>query len=141
MKFSWQQKTMFIFTFILFCIIIYFFSREILRNKKMETEIDNFKDKNEKIVEKIEEIKKEFNYLKTDNFKDKYAKENLNKLNENEKVIIISPEDLEKISSKQEQNKKESSFFKKNTLKEWKDYFLKENFKNKINDRYTLEQP
>ncbi len=62
------------------------FYRNILFQKTLE----DMQTENDKIAEKIQQGYADLEYYQSDQYKDKFAKENLNKVNNGEKILIIS---------------------------------------------------
>jgi cell division protein FtsB len=60
------------------------------RNILFEQTLSELEAQNQKIADEIAEGDRTLEYYKSDQFKDKYAKENLSKLNPGEKVLIIT---------------------------------------------------
>ncbi len=60
------------------------------RNVIFEQTLRDMEASNKQIAKEIEENYRDLDYYRSDQFKDKYAKENLNKLNPGEKVMIIT---------------------------------------------------
>ncbi len=60
------------------------------RNILFEKTLQDLQAENDKIAQKIQQGYADLEYYQSEQYKDKYAKENLNKLDQGEKVIIIS---------------------------------------------------
>lgn len=60
------------------------------RNVLFEQTLTDLKAQNQKIAETIAQGQRNLEYYKSEQFKDKYAKENLGRMNPGEKVLIIS---------------------------------------------------
>jgi cell division protein FtsB len=60
------------------------------RNILFEKTLQDMQAENDKIAEKIQQGYADLEYYQSDQYKDKYAKANLNKLNKGEKMMIIS---------------------------------------------------
>jgi len=60
------------------------------RNVLFEKTLEDMEGQNQKIADEIEGGYRDLEYFRSEQFKDKYAKENLSKLNPGEKVLIIS---------------------------------------------------
>ena len=60
------------------------------RNILFEKTLQDLQAENNKIAMKIQQGYADLEYYQSEQYKDKYAKENLNKLNKGEKIIIIS---------------------------------------------------
>lgn len=60
------------------------------RNILFEETLQGMQAENNKIAEKIQQGYADLEYYQSDQYKDKYAKENLNKLDPGEKIVIIS---------------------------------------------------
>ncbi len=60
------------------------------RNVLFEQTLTDLKAQNQKIAETIAQGQRNLEYYKSEQFKDKYAKENLGRMNPSEKVLIIA---------------------------------------------------
>ena len=60
------------------------------RNVLFEETLQEMEQQNKKIAQDIDQGYKDLEYFHSDQFKDKYAKENLQKLNAGEKILIIT---------------------------------------------------
>ncbi len=60
------------------------------RNILFEQTLQNMQTENNKIAAKIQEGYADLEYYQSDQYKDKYAKENLNRINAGEKIMVIS---------------------------------------------------
>ena len=60
------------------------------RNVLFEHTLENMKDQNQILAGTIDNEKRELEYYQSAKYKDKYAKENLGKINPGEKVLIIT---------------------------------------------------
>lgn len=60
------------------------------RNILFEQTLQDMQTENDKIAAKIQQGYADLEYYASDQYKDKYAKENLNKINPGEKIIVIS---------------------------------------------------
>lgn len=102
------------------------------RNILFEQTLADLEAQNLKIQETISDGEKMLEYYKSDRFKDKYAKENLGRLNPGEKALIItqapaaSPFDLEEDAAEME--RKEAAYFEllrqMPVLEHWKLYLF-----------------
>ena len=62
------------------------------RNALFETTLLNISQQNQDLRERIDEGYRELEYYRSTQYKDKYAKENLSKINPGEQVLIITQE-------------------------------------------------
>lgn len=60
------------------------------RNILFEETLNSLEDENGVIASQIEQGYRDLEYYRSEQFRDKYAKENLNRLNPGEKVIVIT---------------------------------------------------
>ncbi len=107
--------------------MLFFLSYELYKSNLLNDKIEQAKLNNIKIKEDIKLIKNKYEYFNTDNYKDKYAKEIFNKVNDWEKVLIIN--------NFIQQNIKEAILNTNSILDEWKEYFFgKDTIEDRINN-------
>ncbi len=76
-----------------FCFYMFFaLTTSIYDDYKLETEIEEFEAEIEKLADYANQKPDDLKYLSSDQYKDRYAKENLNLLNPGEKLIILPVE-------------------------------------------------
>ena len=75
--------------FIIFLYIFFALTTSIYRDYKLESQIENFEAEIDELAELAHKKPKDVEYFASDQYKDRYAKENLNLLNPGEKLIII----------------------------------------------------
>ncbi len=78
--------------FLLFLYIFFALATSIYRDYQLEVNIQKFEDEITQLADLANQKPKDVEYFKSDEYKDKYAKENLNLLNPGEKLIIIPQE-------------------------------------------------
>lgn len=85
------------------------------RNVLFEETLADLEAQNQKIADTIAQGQRDLEYYKSDQFKDKYAKENLGKMNAGEKVLIISQlpstSPFEQEEDANEKERKEAAYF------------------------------
>ena len=86
------------------------------RNILFEKTLEDIATQNMKIAQEIELGYRDLEYFRSDQFKDKFAKENLNRFNAGEQVVIIteSPRpvfDTAEADTAAEQERKEAAYF------------------------------
>jgi len=113
-----KLKNNIVLTFwVIFCFsVLFFLTKSLYQQKKVDDYLVEFKEKNQGIVEKNISQLNNLKFFESKFYKEIYAKENLNLLNEWEKVIIIEKSFLD------------DNFFLKNFLTEKS--FSDENFTN-----------
>ncbi|PCI25492.1 hypothetical protein COB57_02130 [Candidatus Peregrinibacteria bacterium] len=119
---SFQQKLILSVLFFSVFLMIFFLSEELYKSKKSDEIIQKHQAVNEKIIWEIEQKKQEELYKTTNNYKDKYAKETLGKLNPGEQVFIIPPKQT--LHSFFTEEKKTNTEIEKTPLLDWKRYFF-----------------
>jgi hypothetical protein len=65
------------------------------RNTLFEQTLNNIEDQNDQLLGDIEQGYRDLEYFTSTQYKDKYAKENLNLINQGEKTLLIAKENLE----------------------------------------------
>jgi hypothetical protein len=90
-------KKNFVITFWLFFSfsVLFFLTESLYKQKKVDDYLIEFKNQNKKIFEKNISQKNDLEFFESKFYKEIYAKENLNLLNNGEKVIIIEKNFLE----------------------------------------------
>ena len=90
-SFTFQLLIMggFFFIFYMFFVL----ATSIYRDYKLETEIETFEDEINDLAERANKKPSDLKYLQSDEYKDRYAKENLGLLNPGEKLIILPDPD------------------------------------------------
>ena len=89
MQLNIQQKVVLLVGFGAILFMLYFLSRSLYQSYSLERKMDYFTHQNQKIEEDIDKIESQVAYYQTWNYRDKYAKEILNKLNPGEKVLVL----------------------------------------------------
>lgn len=79
--------------FFFFFYMFFALATSIYRDYKLETEIETFEDVINNLAERANQKPEDLKYLQSDEYKDRYAKENLNLLNPGEKLIILPDPD------------------------------------------------
>jgi len=84
---------------VLICIVGYFLysvTLALYKSHKIDVYINEFRDENEKIEYENKTLKEEYEYVTSENYKDKILKQNKGLVNPGEEVIVItSVEDLQ----------------------------------------------
>ena len=75
--------------FFFFFYMFFALATSIYRDYKLETEIATFEDAINDLADRANQKPFDLKYLQSDEYKDRYAKENLNLLNPGEKLIIL----------------------------------------------------
>lgn len=75
--------------FFFFFYMFFALATSIYRDYKLETEITDFKEEINSLAEKAGQKPADLKYLQSNEYKDRYAKENLDLLNPGEKLIIL----------------------------------------------------
>ncbi len=94
-----MQKKSFTFQLLIMGGFFFFFymffalATSIYRDYKLETEIETFEDEINNLADRANQKPSDLKYLQSDEYKDRYAKENLNLLNPGEKLIILPDPD------------------------------------------------
>jgi len=94
-----MQKKSFTFQLLIMGGFFFFFymffalATSIYRDYKLETEIETFEDEINRLADRANQKPSDLKYLQSDEYKDRYAKENLNLLNPGEKLIILPDPD------------------------------------------------
>lgn len=111
--------------------VVLFFSmpaiKEVRRSNAIEKEIDSLREEAEKISADNSFLKEQVEYLKSDHYKERLAKDKLNMRNPGEQVIVVQPgtkNDLLNQESDIEDNEINQEEELSNFQKWWK-YFLK----------------
>jgi len=76
--------------------VLFFLTKSLYKQKQVDDYLIEFKNQNQKIVEKNISQKEDLGFFESKFYKEIYAKENLNLLNKWEKVIIIEKNSLQK---------------------------------------------
>ncbi|MFH0837809.1 MAG: septum formation initiator family protein [Patescibacteria group bacterium] len=79
--------------FFFFFYMFFALAISIYHDYKLESEIDTFKNEINSLADLVNQKPYDLKYLESDEYKDRYAKENLNLLNPGEKLIILPGSD------------------------------------------------
>lgn len=63
------------------------------KSYRLERFLTQYAEENEKIAHENEQIKESYRYVKSPQYQDRFAKENLGKVNPGEKVIVLTTEE------------------------------------------------
>jgi len=79
--------------FFFFFYMFFSLATSIYRDYKLETEIEVFRGEIDNLADRANQKPSDLKYLQSDEYKDRYAKENLGLLNPGEKLIILPNKD------------------------------------------------
>ncbi len=79
--------------FILFFYIFFALATQIYKDYKLQQHIEDFQGRIDELAQFARQKPEDVAYFSSPQYKDRYAKENLNLLNAGEKVIVIPSED------------------------------------------------
>ena len=79
--------------FIVFLYVFFALTTSVYKDYKLDTSIGKFEDEINLLAEKAQQKPKGVAYFQSSQYKDRYAKENLNLLNPGEHLIIIPQEE------------------------------------------------
>ena len=91
---SFSIQLVIIGSFGLFFYMFFALATSIYRDFKLQSQIDRFEEEVNGLAEMTHEKPEDVAYFSSEEYKDRYAKENLNLLNPGEKLIVIPKEDL-----------------------------------------------
>lgn len=102
------------------------------RNILFDKTLSDMQIENNKIAEKIQQGYSDLEYYESSQFKDKYAKENLNKINPGEKMIVITEPNVDSYALSQTQGldkeRKDAAYFEilrqMPVLEQWNLFFF-----------------
>lgn len=77
----------------IFLYIFFALATAIYKDYRLDTNIEKFEEEIEKLAEKARQKPKMVTMLESSQYKDRYAKENLNLLNPGERLIVIPGEE------------------------------------------------
>lgn len=87
------QQLIIVGGFMAFLYVFFALATSVYRDYKLEVNIDEFKSEIEELARMANQKPKDVAYFQSNQYKDRYAKENLNLLNPGERLIIIPRED------------------------------------------------
>ncbi|MFC1721630.1 septum formation initiator family protein [Patescibacteria group bacterium] len=121
-----RSKVFLVFAIIILVILGLFLGRVIHKKYEVSQEIRNIKERKEGLVKENERLQDLLEYLKTDTYKDRVAREDLGLQREGETVVVISEgEDViipeEQLLEKQTEGKE---LVYVPTYRKWWDYFF-----------------
>ena len=109
---------------LMFFYVFFAFATSIYRDYKLESHIQTFEQDIEKLETLVYKKPSEIQYFESFQFKDKYAKENLNLINPGEKLIII-PQDDQIVRSEIASDRYYSNdILQKPVQEQWWEYFF-----------------
>lgn len=120
----WTSWIYWLFSIIIFLLLIFFVSKSLYEEKLLDIFLKSFKSKNIEIELKNDLSKLDLEYYQTFEFKDLYAKEKLNLLQQWEKVFIIK-NNIKNINFLENEILKDKKENIKNlkVIFQWKEYF------------------
>jgi len=125
--------------FLIFIYIFFALATSIYRDYKLQVNIEKFESEIDHLAKMANQKPKDVLYYKSDEYKDKYAKESLNLLNPGEKVIIIPSDDVvitqEEISS----HIKNPDILQLPYKNQWWEYFFGNTLSIKTNQKNTTD--
>lgn len=124
MDWSLQKRFVVIIGSFMVLSMFFFLSRSLYSNYHLDKQIAIYEQENKVLNQKIQELQGDVAYFNTQNYKDKYAKEILNKLNPGEKVLVLHIEDDKNISSAFKSEILGEIFkTEKEVFDQWQEYF------------------
>lgn len=114
--------------FLMIAYILYGLTLSIYRNYSINTHIEKYERDNKKSQEELKKKIKSYAYYTSLEYKDKIAKQNLNRVNPGEEVIVIPPSakievfELDDIAAN-----KEKRLSKLSNISKWWAFFFSEN--------------
>lgn len=124
-----QIQTVIIVGFITIGYMLFNLAISVYNDYQVNLRLEQYAEENERIARDNLNKKEEYAYFNSDLFKDKYAKENLNKLQPGEKVIVL-PEKTENIFAErplfEEDELKVERLMLLSNREQWKEYFFGE---------------
>lgn len=105
--------------------------REMRRSKAIENEINNLKSEAEKINTDNGFLRNQIEYLQSDHYKERLAKDKLNFRNPGEQVVVVQPISGENKELRAEgnsgnfENEARKEEIEEPNFKKWMEYFLK----------------
>lgn len=113
--------------FFFFFYMFFSLATSIYQDYKLESEIDTFKNIIDHLAETADQKPADLKYLQSDQYKDRYAKENLGLLNPGEKLIIL-PDPNRKVEQGPVQLMTDllspDSVLNKPNREQWQEYFF-----------------
>ncbi len=122
-----QIQTIIIIGFVIIGYMLFNLAISVYNDYQVNLRLERYLEENENIAADNLSKQEEYAYFNSDLFKDKYAKENLNKLQPGEKMIVL-PEKTESIFEEnpimnEKENKIERIMLLSNR-EQWKEYFF-----------------
>jgi len=110
--------------FLVFLYIFFALATSIYRDYKLDMNIEDFQSQIDSLAELAGQKPKDVKYFQSDEYKDRYAKENLNLLNPGEKLIIIPDEEQVVKSEVVVERYDYSNVLKLPNRNQWWEYFF-----------------
>lgn len=126
-KHNLQIQTMLIIGFVIISYMLFNLGISIYNDYQVNLRLKRYAAENQRISSDNLNKKEEYQYFNSDLFKDKYAKENLNKLNAGEKMIVL-PEKTESFFEENpvmsDKEEKIERIILISNRQQWKEYFF-----------------
>lgn len=124
-----QLQTILVVGFIIIAYMLFNLAISMYNDYQVNLRLRTYAEENARIASDNLRKKEEYDYVNSDLFKDKYAKENLNRFQEGEKVIVLT-EKTENIFAKkpiiEEKEQKIERMILLPNREQWKEYFFGE---------------
>lgn len=111
-------------SFVLFFYVFFALATSIYRDYRLESHIQKFEADIEKLASLVYHKPNDVIYFESLQFKDKYAKENLNLINPGEKLIVIPEEDQDVRAQVAPDRYKNRNLLALSYPKQWWEYFF-----------------
>lgn len=122
-----QIQTVIVIGFGIIIYMLFHLAISVYDDYQVNLRIQKFEEENERIAADNLNKKEEYAYFNSELFKDKYAKENLNRLQPGEKMIIL-PEKTENVflgdNVLEEKEEKVGRIMLLSNREQWKEYFF-----------------
>jgi cell division protein FtsB len=127
---SLSVQVIIIFGFGAIVYMLFLITTSVYKDYKIEQSLLKIKNENVNLFDENETKKEDLFYFSSAQFKDKFAKQNLGKVNPGEKIIVFAEVEENIFFENPDEEKKKGDITAYPNIEQWYEYFFGDNYLN-----------